>query len=86
MHVGVLCMMREIRVIRTNATQSENLVVAGMTTGCLKVLVYVCRLGVKISDQNVMLLMDGHIQEVALLVRNFCGESDDSVERVDVVN
>ena len=57
-----------------------------MATGRVKVLVSVCRLGVKISDQIVMLLADGHIQEVDLLVRNFCGEFNSSVEGVDVVN
>ena len=82
-----------IRVSRTNATESESLAVsntilavAGMATSRVKVLVSVCRLGVKISDQSVMLLADGHIQEVNLLVRNFWGEFDSSVEGVDVVN
>ena len=42
-----------------------------VSAGRVKVLVSVCRLGVKISDQSVMLLTDGHIQEVDLLVRNF---------------
>ena len=71
-------MTGEIRVIRTNATESESLAVsntilavAGMATSRVKVLVSVCRLGVKISDQSVMLHADGHIQEVDLLVRNF---------------
>ena len=71
-------MTGEIRVSRTNATESESLAVsntilavAGMATSSrVKVLVSVCRLGVKISDQSVMLLADGHIQEVDLLVRN----------------
>ena len=71
-------MTGEIRVIRTNATESESLAVsntiltvAGMATGRVKVLVSVCRLGVKISDQSVLLLTYGHIQKVDLLVRNF---------------
>ena len=71
-------MMREIGVIRTNAAESESLAVsntiltvAGMATGRVKVLVSVCRFGVEISDQSIMLLTDGHIQEVNLLMRNF---------------
>ena len=71
-------MKGEIRVIGTNATESESLVVsntiltvAGMATGRVKVLVSVCRFGVKISDQSVMLPANGHIQEVDLLVKNF---------------
>ena len=87
-------MMREIRVIRTNATEFESLAVsntilkvAGTAMGRVKVLVNVCRLGVKISYQSVILLMDGlqHIQEVYLLVWNFWGEFDGSVERGDIL-
>ena len=72
-----MCMMREIRVIRTNATQSESLAISdsiptvtGMATCRVKVLVSVCTLGVKVSDQSIMFLADRHIQEVDLLVRN----------------
>ena len=90
MHLDVLCVTREIRVIRTNAMEPESLTVsntiltvAGMATGRVNVLVSVCRLGVKISDQSVMLLTDGHIQQE---VGNFWGEFDGSVEGVDVVN
>ena len=46
-------MMREIRVFKTNATESESLAVSdiiltavGMATGRVKVLVTVCRLDV----------------------------------------
>ena len=86
-------MKGEIRIIRTNATESESLAVsntiltvAGMATSRAKVLVSVCRLGVKISDLSVMLLTDGHVKDVDLLVRNFWGELHGSVEGVDVVN
>ena len=71
MHLEVLCMTGEIRVTRTNATDSESLAVsntilkvAGMGIGGVKILVSVCGN----SDQSVMLLTDGHIQKVDLLV------------------
>ena len=59
-------MTRDIRVIRTNASESESLAVSstiltvtGMATGRVKVLVGVCRLGVNVCDQSVMLLEYG---------------------------
>lgn len=51
----------------------------------MQILVSVCRLGVEIRGEGVILLSDGNIKEVDLVMRDFRCEFDGSVKGIDMV-
>jgi hypothetical protein len=86
-------MLREVRIIRTNASESQGLAigyailaVAGMAAGGVKVLMSICGLGVKICGERVVLLSDNDIKEVHLFMGNLGGKLDGSVEGIDMIS
>jgi hypothetical protein len=86
-------MTEEIRIIRTNPSETEGLAesypclaMARVTASGVQVLVSVCGFREKISGYSVHVLADSDIQEMRLTGRVLRCELDSPVEGIDMVS